>query len=63
MGNVQYWAETSAMSALRPLVGLWRHDPIACKPGTYRVVFCDCGSFAGHHNAVMDDFGNLVKVP
>ena len=47
------------------LVGLYRHDNRICKPGLYRVVFCEfgaCSFIPENADAVCDDFGNLVKV-
>ena len=61
MNPVQFWAEKQSMTALRPLVGIWRHDNLICKPGLYCVAPC-LGNFAPVSHAVMDDFGNLVRV-
>lgn len=62
MSTVRFWSHESAMTGLRPLVGIWRHEPLMCKPGFYRVVFPEFGDFARAADAVMDDFGNLVRV-
>jgi len=50
----------SDMFASYILCGMWRHYDGMCLPGTYRVVICLDG--ADHYDAVMDDFGNLVRV-
>jgi hypothetical protein len=49
----------------RTVVGWFCHSPEICRPGHYRVVFDGLnGWFGGRHcfDAVVDDFGNLVKV-
>jgi hypothetical protein len=48
---------------VKTLIGVWRHDEM-CKPGLSRVVICGPISLPGDcFDAVIDDFGNLVKVP
>lgn len=42
------------------LVGCWRHETIMCRPGLWRVVVC-CDEYR-NYDAVVDDFGNLVRV-
>lgn len=43
-------------------IGIYRHDPVMCSAGFYRVV-TGMGTWGFHHfDAVTDDFGNLVKV-
>jgi len=45
-----------------PLVSFYRHDELFCRAGLYRVV-TGMGEWGfSHFNAVVDDFGNLVKV-
>jgi len=56
--------EHSPMASMYPLVGVWRHEKLLCKPGLYRVVFAvELQWNAPHSDAVMDDYGNLVEVP
>ncbi len=44
------------------VVGVYRHDPVMCSAGLYRVV-TGLGQWGFHHfDAVTDDFGNLVRV-
>lgn len=47
----------------RLLVGMYRHDD-TCRPGLWRVVICGVSDWTMDivHDAVVDDFGNLVKV-
>jgi hypothetical protein len=35
---VPTYYEKSEMTAIPMLVGVWRHSPLMCKPGFYRVV-------------------------
>lgn len=55
--------------ACYPLVAVYRHDPVMRsrnRPHTYRVVICVdrelIADDAACFDAVMDDFGNLVRV-
>jgi hypothetical protein len=60
---VPTYYEKSEMTAIPMLVGVWRHSPLMCKPGFYRVVPCSFGFYdLPHCDAVVDDFGNLVMV-
>lgn len=50
---------------VRSIVFFERHD-IQCRPGFWRVGCCDLSDFAVDRismHAVVDDFGNLVRVP
>lgn len=55
--------DCSLLIATYPLVGYWRHETALCRPGLYRVVFCIDDAWGSENaDAVVDDFGNLVKV-
>lgn len=44
------------------VIGVYRHDPVMCRAGMYRVV-TGLGQWGlRHFDAVTDDFGNLVGV-
>jgi hypothetical protein len=48
-----------------PVVGVYRHDRLNKRPDRWSVVVCLCGFIADGEicfDAVMDDFGNLVRV-
>lgn len=47
----------SSMHHYYMLCGIWRHDGLMCAAGKYRVITDD-----NLFDAVMDDFGNLVRV-
>lgn len=47
------------------LAGMYRHDELMCMPGLWRVVLCCDDQWTrgtGCVDAVVDDFGNLVRV-
>lgn len=46
----------------RPLIGIFRHCTAMCRPGMWRVVTGMREFGLGHFDAVVDDFGTLVKV-
>jgi hypothetical protein len=61
--SVPNYYETSEMTAIYMLVGVYRHSALMCKPGFYRVIPCSVGFYnLPRCDAVVDDFGDLVMV-
>ena len=59
---VDTFADCGDMLATYPVVGIYRHAEsyMGGKPGMFRVIVCIEG--VDSFDAVMDDFGNLVRV-
>ena len=56
-----------------PAYGVWRHDKTFCQPGKYRLVctgqtlalldFQNLPIWQANHDCVVNDYGDLVRVP
>ena len=62
--SAEFYGGNSPMASMYPLVGVYRHHNLMCRPGLYAVVFCIDTQWMRDScvSAVCDDFGNLVKV-
>ena len=58
-----FYSNEYGFSSARMVVGVFRHYPLMCRAGFYRVIPVPCiGWVLPHCDAVVDDFGNLVMV-